>query len=110
MNIFVSYTSRNNEVSKQTLISLAEKLTSFADVFIDLIHNISFDRQARVKQELESADILILLKSQSTLSSEWVKFELERAADNGIPIVEFSVEELEKLTDFQIKDRVLRQM
>lgn len=107
MKIFVSYTTRNNELSKQTLITLAAKLVSFSDVFIDLIHNVSVDRQARVEKELQSADVLILIKSKSTLSSEWVQFELDSAEGNCIPIVEFSLKELEHLTTCQIKDRIL---
>jgi hypothetical protein len=48
MNIFISYTTRNNEVTIDSLISFSNKINSFGKIFIDLIDNNSIDKQGRI--------------------------------------------------------------
>lgn len=79
MNIFVSYTTRNNEVTTDSLVDFSNKINAYGKVFIDLLDNNSTDKQERIINELEKSDLLILIKSLSSLNSEWVKFELETA-------------------------------
>lgn len=102
MNIFVSYTTRNNEVTTNSLTDFSNKINSYGKVFIDLLDNDSINKQMRVINELEKSDLLILIKSPSSLSSEWVKFELETANKLKIPVIEFSIEDLDK----QTKERI----
>lgn len=106
MNIFISYTTRNNEVTKNALISISNKLKLFGNVFIDLLHNNSIDKQERIVTELKNSDLLILIKSASTLNSEWVRFELETVKKINIPIIELSIEEVEQITFIEIKEKL----
>lgn len=106
MNIFVSYTTRNSEVTINSLIDFSNKLRPFGKIFIDLIDNNSIDKQSRIIEELKTAELLILIKSQSSLDSKWVKFELEYAEKLIIPIVEFNINELDGLTQSQISRRI----
>ncbi len=102
MNIFVSYTTRNNEVTTDSLVDFSNKINAYGKVFIDLLDNNSTDKQERIINELEKSDLLILIKSLSSLNSEWVKFELETANKLKIPVIEFLVEDLRNLTKEKI--------
>lgn len=106
MKIFVSYTTRNNEVTVESLITFYNKLNSFGQIFIDLINNDSNDKQNRIIEELKKTDLLILIKSQSTFNSEWVKFELEKANELNIPLLIFDITEIEYLTVHDIEKRI----
>jgi len=106
MNIFVSYTTRNNEVTIDALINFSNKINSFGKIFIDLIDNDSIDKQGRIITELGSTDLLILIKSESILNSEWVKFELETAIKLKIPVIEFNIIEIESLTKKEIESKI----
>lgn len=106
MKIFISYTTRNNEVTKSSLINFSNKVSSFGQVFIDLLDNNSLNKQRRIIEELEKSDILLLIKSESTFKSEWVKLELEGAKKMELPVIEFQISEIENLTEEAIKERI----
>ena len=106
MNIFVSYTTQNNEVTLDSLINFSNKLNSFGKIFIDLIDNDSIDKQGRIITELETTDLLILIKSESTLNSQWVQFELDSANKLKIPVIEFQIKEIDSLTREDIDNRI----
>lgn len=106
MNIFVSYTTRNNEVTINSLINFSNKINSFGKIFIDLIDNNSNDKQGRIIEELNKTELLILIKSKSILNSEWVKFELESAEKRNIPVIEFDISEIDGLTEYDIEERI----
>lgn len=106
MNIFVSYTTRNNEVTINSLINFSKKISSLGKIFIDLIDNNSNDKQGRIIEELKKTELLILIKSKSSFESKWVKLELENAGKLKIPIVEFDIKELEDLTENQIAKKI----
>lgn len=59
--------------------------------FVDIIHNDSADKQARVEIELLNADILLLLETESINLSPWVKWEVNSAIERGIPIVSVKI-------------------
>ena len=88
MNLFVSYTVRDFYVSEHLLERISDFVSSFSWPFVDLVHNDSVDKQKRVGEELEKADLLLLLKSESVSKSEWVEWELNRARQLGIDILE----------------------
>ena len=106
MNIFVSYTTRNNEVTINSLTNFSNKVNSFGKIFIDLLDNNSLDKQGRIIEELEKSDILVLIKSNSTYNSEWVKLELEIANKINIPVIEFEIDEIDNLTEDAIRLRI----
>ena len=106
MKIFVSYTTRNNEVRLNSLIDFSNKIKSLGKTFIDLIDNNSHDKQDRVVKELKNANLLILIKSKSTFDSEWVRFEIGVANQMNLPIIEFDINEIKNLTRRQIKSKI----
>lgn len=108
MNIFVSYTTRNNEVTINSLINFSNKINSFGKVFIDILDNDSEDKQGRIIEELKSTELLILIKSQSSLNSEWVKYELDTAHNLNIPVVIFDITEIDKLSLQEIQKRIIK--
>jgi len=110
MNIFVSYTTRDNEVTINSLIDFSNKINSLGKIFIDLIDNNSDDKQNRIVEELKKADILILIKSKSIFDSEWVKFEIESANEKNIPIIEFNINDINSLTEQGIENRITTEM
>jgi hypothetical protein len=79
MKIFVSYTTRDRNITREFLLKLYNELSEFETVYIDLIHNDSENKQKRVFDELESADQVVLIETESVYDSDWVKIELESA-------------------------------
>jgi len=110
MNIFVSYTRRNNEVTINSLINFSNKINSLGKIFIDLIDNNSDDKQNRIVEELKKAELLILIKSKSIFNSEWVKFEIESANEKNIPIIEFNINDIDNLTEKEIENKIMIEM
>jgi hypothetical protein len=88
-------------------VNFSNKLNSFGKIFIDLIDNNSNDKQGRVISELEKSDLLLLIKTPSILNSEWVTFELETAKNNNIPVIRFSIDEIDNLTKVAIGKKLL---
>lgn len=94
MKIFVSYTTRDKNITQEFLLRVYNELSEFETVYIDLIHNDSFDKQKRVFEELDSADQIVLIESESVYQSDWVKLELDRANKLKKEIIKIPVEEL----------------
>ncbi|MCG8734799.1 TIR domain-containing protein [Tenacibaculum finnmarkense] len=94
MKIFISYTTRDKNITKELLIRIYNKLSEFESVYIDLIHNDSENKQKRVFDELESADQIILIETKSVYDSNWVKVELERARHLKKEIIKIPFNEL----------------
>lgn len=87
MNIFVSYTTRDNYIEKEYLLKIEAILLSYGRVYVDLLHNDSFKKQQRVHDELIASDVLVLIRSESITESEWVNWEIRTAKANLIPII-----------------------
>jgi len=79
MKIFISYTTRDKIITEDLLREFDNMLSNFGDVFIDLIHNDSYDKQKRVFEELDSCDRFIIIESENTYKSNWVNLEIQRA-------------------------------
>lgn len=94
--IFVSYTIRDGIIDIEFLLNVEKSMKGLGKPFIDLIHNDSLDKQARVLNELVNSDIFVLLKTKETLNSEWVEKEVSIADEIEIPILEFEYELLIK--------------
>lgn len=105
MKYFISYTTRDEEVTKDLLEILSKKLCTLGDIFIDLVDNNSKDKQQRVIFELDNSDVLILVESKSVYKSKWVIFELERAKTRQIPIKVITLNEIIELSE---KDIILK--
>lgn len=87
MNFFVSYTTRDNNVSQKLLKHIAEIVSLYGNCYIDLLHNIGKDKQHHVELMLSQADLLILIASGSIHTSRWVQWELGEARRCNIPII-----------------------
>ncbi|MBU2928220.1 TIR domain-containing protein [Winogradskyella psychrotolerans] len=94
MKIFVSYTTRDRKINKELLTRLDNELSEFENVYIDLIHNDSLNKQERVFEELESADQIVLIETEQVYQSNWVKAELERANYLKKEVIKISFSEL----------------
>lgn len=92
MRLFISYTSKDPNVTKDALIQLEQKITPFANVFIDLLHN-KKGKLHRVYAELNRSDIVLQIVSLG-YESKWVEKELYYARKMGKPILKASIKEL----------------
>jgi hypothetical protein len=97
MKYFVSYTTRDKEITIGMLRAFSEFLKKSGEVFIDIIDNNSMDKQNRVIAELDSSDILLLIETKSTYFSTWVIIEIERATLKQIPIRKISFHDLNQI-------------
>ena len=97
MNIFISYTIKDKEISFDSLSSISRKLKHIGNVYIDIINNDSINKQERVFSEFDNSDIVMLLITPNVYKSKWVIIELERAKERSIPIISFTLKEIETL-------------
>lgn len=107
MNIFISYTIKDKEISIYKLKNISKKLKQIGYVYVDLINNDSVNKQARVFQELDNSNVVILIISPNIYQSQWVLKELERAKEKSIPIIPLTIKEIEK-TDISILNQYVR--
>lgn len=86
-NIFISYTTRNENIDKETLERIFKIFSKYGNVYIDLLHNDDYiNPQKKVIKKLELADILIVVKTKDIGESEWVKFEINKSKSRNIEI------------------------
>lgn len=124
MSIFVSYTTRDSYVDRNTLEMVSSVLSNYGPHYIDLLHNDAYEKQRHVEKMLFHAQLMILISSRSIQKSEWVQWELNEAKSRGIPIVTVQASinpketiinlkykiatEFEKLTKGSTKDALTR--
>lgn len=106
MKYFVSYTTRDTEITRDLLELFSLKLKNVGKVFIDLIDNNSKDKQSRVIRELDSSDFVILVESQNIYKSDWVLVEIERAISKNIPIRTIKVKDIENISSADFYDYI----
>ena len=87
--IFISYTLQGGDININFLRNLQSSIIDYCQPYIDILDNDSYDKQARVEEELINSAYLILIKTKNIQSSAWVKKEILIAKRNGIPILEF---------------------
>lgn len=106
MKIFVSYTTKDNEITIDRLKTIAYKLKYIGHIYVDLIDNDSLNKQKRVLYELDNSDMVILILSNEIFNSNWVKIEIERAKNNNIPIIKLTVNEIFSLTINELANKI----
>lgn len=79
MKYFVSYTTRDKEITLNLLNEYSDFLKTQGKVFVDLLHNDSISKQERIFKEIEKCDVLIVLVTDNVFKSEWVLLEIEYA-------------------------------
>ncbi|HMK17680.1 MAG TPA: toll/interleukin-1 receptor domain-containing protein [Chitinophagaceae bacterium] len=90
MKYFVSYTTKDEEITIDFLKSIADLLQKTGKVFIDLLNNDSIDKQKRIFDEIDSCDLLLVIETQNVYKSKWVNSEIARAKNKNIPIQKIS--------------------
>ena len=106
MSIFVSYTTRDHYVDRNTLEMISSVLSSYGSYYIDLLHNDAPEKQRHVELMLSRAQLLILINSKSISQSKWVQWELGEAKRNGIPIITIQASPIRKETIDNLKSKL----
>ncbi|RAS60241.1 TIR domain-containing protein [Lentzea atacamensis] len=85
MNVFVSYSRRDNE---QTLLEI-ERLISWGTPYIDDLHHSRHggDRHEAVEFALRASQEFVAVLSPSYLRTPWTRWEFGWAVESGIPMV-----------------------
>lgn len=106
MKYFISYTTRDKEITRNFLEAFSLRLKRKGEVFVDLIDNNSADRQARVIHELDSCNLFILIETENIYKSNWVTIEIERAKSRNIPIHKVKIEDIRQMSAEDIFDSI----
>lgn len=103
--LFFSYTLRDAVVNNSLLSELYTALVKKYDIFIDLLHNDSIDKQARVLNELKTSQYVFVLKTPLIGESNWVKIEIDEAKKLGVPL--FFIELNSEYNSKEKKERII---
>lgn len=96
MRLFVSYTLRDGYLDISILLKVKELYQNNDSCYIDIIDNDSVDKQARVEQELLSADTLLLIETPMVMQSKWVRYELDVAKKRNIVIIKSDINKIKR--------------
>ena len=103
--LFFSYTLRDAVVNNSLLSELYTALVKKYDIFIDLLHNDSIDKQARVLNELKTSQHVFVLRTPLIGESNWVKIEIDEAKKLGVPL--FFIELNSEYNSKEKKERII---
>jgi len=92
MNVFISYTIRDTEISIDNLQKVKCKLHKFDSVYIDLID--IYRSQDKVESELKNSNLVILIETENVYNSKWVLKEIDIASRCSIPILKIKMSDL----------------
>ena len=84
MNIFISYTLRDNCLTLSDFQKILELLPSH-NVFIHFL-NPKITSHEEIKEKIIQSDLMLLIKTPATYQSEWVISELKIANNAKVPI------------------------
>ena len=87
MNVFISYTLRDEIVTIEYLKLVSKVVAEFGNPFVDIVDNNADDKQGFVIEQLDKSDLVVLIATKSTYMSQWVITEIERAEKNNTPII-----------------------
>lgn len=77
--IFVIYTTRDECVNSNSLNKIYNELKKYGDVFIDILHNNSIEKQEYVIKKLHECSSIVIVDTPELEKSEWAKLELNIA-------------------------------
>ena len=85
--IFVSYQRADSSLLANMIKKEMERATGY-EVFVDAIQQDAFGQfPIKLRRKIERCDVFICLLGRGTLDSDWVKLEIQVAAENGKPMV-----------------------
>ena len=93
IRIFISYTTRDFYLDRDKLAEIDHLASSYGFVFIDALHNDSFNPQRRVEQELIEASVVLFIRTSGCSRSEWVGWERHKAVEYGKYCIEVPFDE-----------------
>jgi hypothetical protein len=96
MRIFLSYTTRDGIWRESSLKCIAASLPRPFSIFIDILHNDSFDVQSRINSEIENCDAVVGLVTPLFFKSPWVCEELKIARYYSKRIIMIDVNRLDE--------------
>jgi len=79
--IFVIYTTIDSYINKELLLKINEDLKQYGNVFIDLIHNNSENKQEYVLQMLYESSHIVIVETPKIRESKWAQMELKIAGE-----------------------------
>ncbi|UOG93674.1 MAG: TIR domain-containing protein [Candidatus Thiothrix sulfatifontis] len=93
--IFISY-ARDGSHGENLAVEVQQRLLEHGfDTFIDIIGLRPGDRwQEKLKYELKSSDLVVLVLSERSRTSEWIHAEFNFAEDSGIPVIPVLAEKI----------------
>jgi hypothetical protein len=102
MDVFVSYTLRDDILNPGKLRLMELEVARWGNPYIDLLHNRSADPQRYVIEMLNRASILLACITPKFWESEWVRLELSIARQRRIPIIAFSLLPSQEVNHYQL--------
>ena len=102
--VFISYTMRGNGVNIELLKLLKQRLSNhnLVETYIDILDNCGENHQAFVLKQLEKANVVLLIQSESVESSAWVRVELSIAKERNIPIITLALEQIKAIANASV--------
>lgn len=79
MKIFVSYTTKDKNITSDFLMQVYNMLKKFGEVYIDSLSNNSINIQKDIFDNLYNCDVVLVLLPDSKLTSKWVMSEISLA-------------------------------
>lgn len=95
---FISYTTRDGYITSDVLGRVKTYFEKTGSTFIDILDNDSQLKQERVYNELEKADLFVLLNTPAIRDSKWVIKEIEIAKNRCMNIISLGIDEIEEIT------------
>ena len=95
LNIFLSYTLRDNQISVEDLAGFKKKAEILPGlrIYVDIIDNKNRnDPQSEVYRQLEAANCVWIVNSASIDASPWAKREISLAQERKKPVRYLDVE------------------
>lgn len=80
-NIFVIYTTRDNFINEEFLLKIYTDLKIHGDVFIDLLHNDSINKQEYVIEKLYQSSNIVIVETPKLIESKWAQLEIKLARE-----------------------------
>lgn len=91
-DIFISYTSKDVCISDNILKKSQEIFKNCGNIYIDRFHpHTKIHPQLTIAKKLITANLLVIIESESTYKSPWVLFEIALAKLTLTPIMKIPV-------------------
>ena len=80
-DIFVIYTTRDNFINEEFLLRIYNDLKILGNVFIDLLHNDSVNKQEYVIEKLHKSSSIVIIETPKLIESKWAQLEIKLAVE-----------------------------